>query len=475
MVDGQAADRRSGSERRLANDRRRLPDRRSGSDRRHLWAGNGNMSSAGWRFGSAQALQDRRSGDDRRAGADNRLGIDRRSGMDRRVGVEWRQHDLGERLSAEQALALVADFYSASMDARFWPSALSKLSDALGADAVALASYDVATGTGMIEHAVGVDVDQVGSYADVYARSNVWLQREEMLRTPGAVLLDTDVVEDREGEASEYYQRWLAPQNLEHQIFGILERQTSDVLYLFLARSAVAGPFGADDVALLRRLVPYLQRGLRAGQMLRRGQEVRQAAMDALEIMPVGVMLVTIGGAVLGANQVAREALNASRDVLSVGRGGLGFMRDGRRVHFRELMADKIKNAHSNSAPQSVAFPIARSSGLRPLSVLVCPVRTLQGNDRWEQPAAVVFIGDADQKNNVDEGRLRQLYGLTAAEARVASLLARGYRLDQISEMLDVAYETTRKHLKKVLSKADTDRQAELVRMVVTGPGGLVG
>lgn len=451
-----------------------MPDRRSGLDRRHFWGEKGQMSASGWRFGSAQAFLDRRSGEDRRSGADNRLGIDRRSGIDRRIGEEWRERNLGGKLSPEQALNLVSDFYSASMDARFWPTALSKLSEALDADACALASFDFAAGTGSIDHAVGIDVDQVGSYADVYARSNLWLQREELFRVPGTVLTDRDLVGDSERQANEYYQRWLAPQNLEHQLFGVMERQTSEVLYLFAARSAAAGRFGQEEAALLRRLLPYLQRGLRAGQLLRRSQDVRQVTLDALEMMPIGVMLVSVGGAVLGANQVARDVMSL-RDVVTVGRSGLEFTRDNRRIRFRELIADRMRMSGSNRPPTPLAFPLGRPSGLRPISVLICPVRGLTESAGWEQPAAMVFFGDPDRRNEIDEGRLRQLYGLTGAEARVASLLAQGYRLDEIAERLEVAYETTRKHLKKVLAKAETDRQAELVRTVMTGPGGLLG
>jgi len=51
--------------------------------------------------------------------------------------------------------------------------------------------------------------------------------------------------------------------------------------------------------------------------------------------------------------------------------------------------------------------------------------------------------------------------------------LARGYRLDQVAESLGVAYETVRKHLKQVFGKTGTARQAELVRLLVTGPAGL--
>jgi DNA-binding CsgD family transcriptional regulator len=84
-----------------------------------------------------------------------------------------------------------------------------------------------------------------------------------------------------------------------------------------------------------------------------------------------------------------------------------------------------------------------------------------------------VFIGDPDRPVEIDPAHLCQIYGLSRAEARVVALLARGYRLDQVADALGVAYETVRKHLKQVFGKTGTARQAELVRLLVTGPAGL--
>lgn len=471
-MEGNAADRRDGN-RRLATDRRLVPDRRSGGDRRRGWS-EGNSAPSVWKANTGQPLIDRRSGDDRRSGTDNRLGIDRRAGIDRRVGVGWRSNDLGGQLSPEQALNLVSEFYSASMDSRFWPTALAKLCDAINAKACALASYDFAAGTGSINQAVGIDLELIGSYGDVYARSNSWLQREEMFRSPGAVWTGTDLVNEAEEQSNEYFQRWLAPQGLEQQVFGLLERHSSTAHYLFAARPAMAGSFNADEVALLRRLLPYLQRSLRAGELLRRSQDVRRVATETLEIMPIGVVQISLGGAVLAANRIAREVM-AAKDVLTVGRCGLEVEREGRRVRFRDLITDAMKHGHHNQRGLQMAFPVPRPHGRRPLSIAIMPVRLPSQSASWEEPAAVIFIGDPDRTSEIDESRLRKLYGLTNAEARVAALLACGHRLDDIAKMLDVAYETTRKHLKKVLAKAETDRQAELIRMIVTGPGGLLG
>jgi DNA-binding CsgD family transcriptional regulator len=367
---------------------------------------------------------------------------------------------------------LVSDFYGASMDPRFWPTALSKLREALDATACALVTHDFTSQSGSITHACGIDVEFILSYGEVYARSNPWMQHEESFRTSGVVWTGAELVAENEQTQGEYFERWLAPQHLRHQLFGVLERQAGEVLYVLAARSAAADPFKAEESALLRRLLPYLERSLRAGQMLKRSQTVRQVALDALDVMPIGVILVSLGGAVLAANKVARDIM-AGRDVLTVGRNGLEVVSEGRKTRFRDLLASTIKPRDRGRSSRPPAFSLVRPAGLRPLSLLISPVNIPGESTAWDEPAAVLFIGDPEHAGDIDETRLRQIYGLTGAEARIAALLARGYRLDEIAAMLDVAYETTRKHLKQIFGKTGTGRQADLVRMVMSGPGGL--
>lgn len=367
---------------------------------------------------------------------------------------------------------LVSDFYAASMDGRFWPTALAKLREAIGAQSCALASHDFARGQGTLEHAVGIDVDSVEAYQSFHGLTNPWLRNEDAYRGAGAVVNGDHLIADSDARQSDFYSNWLKPLGLSSQLFGVLERQGSRMLFLYAARVEGAAGFGRDEESLLARLLPYMQRGQRVGQMLRRTQSVRQAALDALEVMPIGVLLVGNGGAVLGANRVARNVM-ANREGISIGRNGLEFQEGGRRVLLHSMISDASRSSDRNRSSAPLALSIQRPSGGRPLSALVWPMRE-SGAGNWDEPGAIVFIGDPEQPVEANEERLRALYGLTGAEARVASLLARGYRLDEISETLNVAYETTRKHLKQIFSKTTTARQAELVRMVMTGPGGLV-
>ena len=81
-----------------------------------------------------------------------------------------------------------------------------------------------------------------------------------------------------------------------------------------------------------------------------------------------------------------------------------------------------------------------------------------------------MVVVDPDRGYEVDEDRVGRFYGLTAAEARLTTFLARGRRLDEAAEDLGITYETARTHLKRIFNKTGAGRQTELVRLVLCGP-----
>jgi DNA-binding CsgD family transcriptional regulator len=63
---------------------------------------------------------------------------------------------------------------------------------------------------------------------------------------------------------------------------------------------------------------------------------------------------------------------------------------------------------------------------------------------------------------------LQQRYGLTRMEARVASCFMSGADTNGIAEQLSISIHTARTHLKRILAKTNTSRQAELMRILLT-------
>jgi DNA-binding CsgD family transcriptional regulator len=89
-------------------------------------------------------------------------------------------------------------------------------------------------------------------------------------------------------------------------------------------------------------------------------------------------------------------------------------------------------------------------------------------------PAVAVMVTDPDRPVSLDPKALQVLFSFTPAEAKVTALLVQGRSMEQIATQLAVSLETVRTHVRHVFSKTATNRQGELIalvlRMAPSGP-----
>lgn len=367
---------------------------------------------------------------------------------------------------------LISGFYDASMDSKLWPEVLGKIRDSVHADNAAVVSHNFEKGQGQIEHSVGVDAMFVTAYREFYSRQNVWLQNPEKFSQVGKAitsqqLFDTDTVLE-----TDFYRYWLRPQNLFHHLIGVVDVEGPQHTFLMFARARDRGAFWDDDVEFLSRLLPHFRQGLRAGYSYRRAQDRERVLLDTLDIMPIGIALLSGSGTVLSANRMAREVIE-TEEALYVGSNGLGIKLATGRFRFRDLLASSLADSRTEGDSEIQSFSVPRAGERRPITMMMIPVKDWSARRTDRDPAAVLLIGDPERPVDVDPRNLIRLYGLSRAEARVAVLLAKGLRLEQSAQHLGLTYETVRKHLKQIFSKTGTDRQAELIRTITSGPCGL--
>ncbi len=442
-------------------------------------------------------LVERRAGEDRRGISDRRSGGDRRSGEDRRAVADRRSNlvylitEGGQRrpspISAQPAalvsprtpplleereftlLDAASQAYDAAVDPKLWPKALVGLRAILAADAVALAEHDAMTGSGRLLHWVGMAVE----CADVYGRPEdalpVRLDADEAATRPGYVSVEDGSDGAGTLQGGRAWLSWCRDQEYSAVLRGVVDNAEGVITQILFLRSAGKNSFAADDAALLGRVLPGVQRGNRAGRALRRAQFFHRIAFDALDAVPIGVAFVDGGGQITAANRIARqiiegENVRAYQDTVRRAE------QTARPPRLSRAVADAMSDLRDSGGNALSAFAVPRKPGLRPLTCLLAPLGIGEDHRESDGPSAMLFIGDPDKPMEIDQRRLRQLYGLSRAEARVVALLAQGYKLDATADSLGLVYETVRKHLKQVFDKTGCDRQAELVRLLVTGP-----
>ena len=340
------------------------------------------------------------------------------------------------------------------------------------AEAVGLLMHDFEDGSGRFERAVGISADAQANYRRTYARANPWFRSEAPFRNPSEVVCGSDIAGSEALRALPFHRNWLRPTGLQHHLFAVIDRQGSVTTFLALARRDGKADFGEDSKRELQLLLPTLARALGAGVGVRQLRALERAVLHAIDSLTMGVVVLDRNGAVIEANPFARKLIEIGEGLIVID-GGLGTEVGSRKIRLRDFIARSGDRGNRPTGDDLAMLSVQRPSSQRPLTLLLAPLGEDFSSGNGRCPAALLFIGDPERPANFDQTRIARLYGLSRAELRVAALLACGYRLEQVAETLDIAYETVRKHLKQIFGKTGTYRQAELVRMLVTGPAGL--
>jgi DNA-binding CsgD family transcriptional regulator len=98
---------------------------------------------------------------------------------------------------------------------------------------------------------------------------------------------------------------------------------------------------------------------------------------------------------------------------------------------------------------------------------ILCPLHE-QESVSLTRPMVALLVNTGQQSTENDIAGVTRMYGLTRGEAKLTLALLNGNSLKQIADCLGISYETTRTHLKRILSKTGTRRQGELVRLLLT-------
>jgi len=214
-----------------------------------------------------------------------------------------------------------------------------------------------------------------------------------------------------------------------------------------------------DDVATLRELQhPPATSGTAIARL---------AAEAVLESLQRGVIIIDREARVLFANRAALLILNQC-DALRLTSDHRVALAD--RVLQRQF-ANHVACAVPASAA-SIAFRVERAGDAAPYRILIALLSGahLQSLVNGSGPLYSMFVYPSPSQSSVPVKILRDLYGLTCAEAAVTSLLFEGASVREVAARLMVSMNTIRTHLKHVFSKCDVESQAELMQLLALGP-----
>lgn len=369
-----------------------------------------------------------------------------------------------ETPSVEDLSAAIERIYDAALDEEVWPAALQHMANLLGANCATVALDDGGRRLPAY-HCVGYSPELLEAYPSYYRSRDPMLDIASRA-PPHSVLTDRMVMAKAELRRLEVHNDFSRACGIDSLAYAVAFRAPGRTCLVAATRSARAGDFEQEHVRTLSLLLPHLGRAMRVHVRLEDARVRADSAAEALDRLAFGVVLVDGRARVILANRAA-QAMLVQDDGIGADASGLRAAMPAQTTALRRLVACAADRARV--AGRGGALRLDRPSLGRPLSVLVAPIGAAAVGGGWlpePRPAAIVFVSDPEHRHRPPASHLREIYGLTVAEAAVAGSIAKGQGVKDAAEALGVAPSTLRWHLQRVFEKTGTARQADLVRLV---------
>jgi DNA-binding CsgD family transcriptional regulator len=229
-----------------------------------------------------------------------------------------------------------------------------------------------------------------------------------------------------------------------------------------LQRSINEGMFEEDEMKILASLSESLTEVATLSRAV--GRQVLLGSLNAFAMINEPALSLAWGGIVLDVNEGATALFDADFRV----RNRRLYMRDGKAGQALDRMlwdaaADSDLRLRSRSRIGNVI--IARREAKRPILIKVLPVHGA-ARSPFLGARFILTLRDLDAVRRSASDLLSEVFSLTPAEAKVASMIAAGSSPDEIADELELSRETVRNQLKAIFSKTGTHRQNELAALV---------
>jgi DNA-binding CsgD family transcriptional regulator len=363
-------------------------------------------------------------------------------------------------VNREGLQAVGARLGDAAIDPTIWPEIMEQICAAAGATGAALLQSDLRTPD--IPRTAGVN-DYFRSYfANGWHGRDIRADRGVPLLLQGEkVITDQDIMTPEEMGRVGLYAESLIPHGL--QWFAAIGFRSGSALWgLTIQRTQREGPFDHHD----KRIFACLSQQLTEAATLSRavGRVELTGVSNGFALIEQPALALDRSGFVVEVNAAADQVFDDD------------FCVSNRRLRVRDKRANAALDAFIDRlriTPDTAVLPgtpiAVQRSGKRPVVIRFLPVN---GAARTPFLGARVLLlfSDLEVQRPPDTAVIAQAFGLSQAETRLASLVARGLSPRQAAEELGIAHETARSGLKAVFAKTGTHRQSELVALLARIP-----
>lgn len=369
------------------------------------------------------------------------------------------------------ALSRVDHIYDSALEGSLFDTVMDMIGRPAAGTATLLYGQDTVRTSGNFLLERGLKPDALCAYMRNVGRPNPWFECQ-WAQMPGRVYQDFDLMPGEEFVKTEFYADWLS-----HQ--GHFDCTTGIVLYRWGTRQLVLEyryPEHLQDklrpgfTKFLEELAPHLVRAARISHFRNQQPVDSQFTCDILELLPFPILLLDPECRVQNMNSRADALLRKMEALFLSADGHLhavdpsGDVELKSRVHalstVRRRSSEVFALAKHGEAGHYFVNVLALTGAMAGLAS--------QGYERFDigNPPLALILQDGAEALELTHESLWRMFGLTSAEAELASSLLKGLTIGEYAAARAISKQTLRNQLASVMRKTDTCRQSQLVALL---------
>lgn len=288
------------------------------------------------------------------------------------------------------------------------------------------------------------------------------------LRAPiGLFIKLRDTINWDEYKELAIYKEWGTKLDLFDMVGTVLASEGKNVTGIAFQRNKHQQLFTQENIELLNKLVPHLQRAASLHLRLLEHGISNHPLKEALNLIKSPTILFDRQGLVSYMNTAAEEFVS-DKNWIKIKRQTLEISSSGLKNKFNRLLSKMVVCSFTESGYNGSVIHADMNHDEK---IALCLQPMNASTESGKHGGAVLFIHC--QSQTIDESKvsmIAELFHITPAEAQVSLLLAQGMSIKLIAELTERKEDTVRTHLKSTFAKTGVNSQGQLVSQILSSP-----
>jgi len=363
----------------------------------------------------------------------------------------------------DQLLETISSIYDAGINPDEWDKALDRVCQITKAAGFNVFLLDHQTGLVPFNTSVGIPDEVLAGYNSYYVTTDPGIKHftdypnldcyYNYLHTP-----EEDI------DKNEYYSWLQAAGGSRYYLAKTCKIGERLSVISTAQRSKNAGHAQQDDINLLGKIGPHLQRAVQINQLFKDIDLRVAAAYDALENLPYGIFLFDRTGAIVYVNDIGRQAISNGDGLFLKGGGGIGALHPDEDAKLQNLIGGVSRTGAGKGVDHGGVMSISSKNTQYRYFLQAIPLAHTHDLFIPQRPVGMIMLGDPARSAGLKAEQLQALFNLTPAESQIALLLSEGARQEDICLNRGISLNTLKTHRHRIFDKIGVRSQVELIQ-----------